>query len=131
MDAADQFRMRNKRNAAIKRALKERGNEESLSTIIMEFLGNVCDKCHRLDNDPLHIVLCVNVSKAGYRLRDTEEVQYCLKRMCSRCRFGETTVWKVHVDYLPDTTPASDKKRMLRDPVVDLPLKRRRSKQIF
>ena len=64
--------------------------------IIINYLGNECDKCKSISETPLTI--CLSFKNGNYSLTDIPHSNYMLKKFCKKCIYSRCSSVKIYVE---------------------------------
>jgi len=85
----------------IENVLIKSGNERHIAKNINQYLGNICDKCHKHSEERLTIVMSFNQNKGNFRFTDLPDADYKLKRFCRKCCWSKASSAKIYIE-IPD-----------------------------
>ena len=76
--------------------LEQYVDERSIVDIIISYLGNECQKCYQIQNEPLTCVLKWNIGT--YFLDDIPNNDYHLRKVCQDCTYRRCSSMQVYIE---------------------------------
>jgi hypothetical protein len=74
-------------------------DEQNIANIIIDFLGNECEKCGELQEEPLTNI--INIVKGNYNFDDLPNSKYEIKKVCDICTYNRCSKCPIYVE-IPD-----------------------------